>query len=678
MPASAFPSAAYCGHCHAAAYRQWQESLHRNAFREPFYKKNVDLLNETKGIEYSRHCEGCHNPIALFSGALTPHATLTRSFDGDGITCSVCHSITKLQPMRGNGAYVMGMPAVMTDAGGRRMPGMVPDSEILAHPDLHARAVMQPFYRSAEFCGTCHNSNLPGSLTGYKWLRGFGTYDEWQASAYSHSSPLPFYDKPVATCQTCHMAPEPAGPGEMAEHAGNIASHRWLGGNTAVPFYYGMKEQLQRTQEFLSRQKIAIDIFALQPAGSSRLLGAPGDPAATVSPGETVVALVVVKNTGLGHSLVPEQRDIYEAWLEFAVAAADGRRVWQSGGILPGGELDPAAHSFTSDLVAADGSPLRQHEIWLRRAVAFDNTILPGRSALVRYEFRVPKDASGPLLIHASVQYRHFNQHFLGYVLGASHPPYPIVEMAAASRTVPVGRGDPGLGGTPNAEPAWEHWNDFGIALLDQGEFLGARSAFQRVVALRPGYADGHINLAIADLGLSDFAAGRRDTSVALALARGAGSGGTRGVARALYYRGLAERDLDPSQGGSLPASIRDLAAAVQGYLHSRDALRELGRSEYLAGEIAPARRSFAALLASDPNDLLAHFYLAVLYRRAGQTQRAAEHAAAYEREKPASGEGAIALAFLRAHPKFRPESVAGHIHFEPGLEPGSPISKRK
>src|SRR6185437_3433787 len=223
IPAAAFPTAAYCGHCHAAAYKQWQDSLHRNAFREPFYQKNVKLLNDSKGIEYSRHCEGCHNPIALFSGALTPHSELTRSFD-DGLTCSVCHSIVKLQPMRGNGAYVLAAPAVMTDAAGKRIPSLVPDAQILAHPDRHAHAVMQPFYRSAEYCGTCHNSNLPVSLTGHKWLKGFGTYDEWQASSYSQRSPLPFYEKPLTSCQNCHMAAEPAGPGEMAAHAGSIAS----------------------------------------------------------------------------------------------------------------------------------------------------------------------------------------------------------------------------------------------------------------------------------------------------------------------------------------------------------------------------------------------------------------------------------------------------------------------
>ena len=35
---------------------------HANSFRAPWYVKNVNMLMKGKGIEYTRHCEGCHNP----------------------------------------------------------------------------------------------------------------------------------------------------------------------------------------------------------------------------------------------------------------------------------------------------------------------------------------------------------------------------------------------------------------------------------------------------------------------------------------------------------------------------------------------------------------------------------------------------------------------------------------
>src|SRR5512135_2747259 len=113
-----FPTAEYCGHCHQQAYAEWRQSVHANAFRNPWYVKNVNMLISERGIEYTRHCEGCHNPIALTSGALTKGSPIKRNFDDDGITCSTCHAIQKVNT-RGTGSYEMGVPAVLVDADGK-------------------------------------------------------------------------------------------------------------------------------------------------------------------------------------------------------------------------------------------------------------------------------------------------------------------------------------------------------------------------------------------------------------------------------------------------------------------------------------------------------------------------------------------------------------------------------
>ena len=65
-----FLSAKYCGHCHQEAYAEWRQTAHANSFRAPWYIKNTNMLRDEKGIEFTRHCEGCHNPTALVSGAL--------------------------------------------------------------------------------------------------------------------------------------------------------------------------------------------------------------------------------------------------------------------------------------------------------------------------------------------------------------------------------------------------------------------------------------------------------------------------------------------------------------------------------------------------------------------------------------------------------------------------------
>ena len=86
IPGEMFVPAKRCGTCHTDAHAQWRQSAHGNAFREPFYQKNVKDLQTQKGIEFTRHCESCHNPAALFTGALTKNSKVRRPFDDDGVS----------------------------------------------------------------------------------------------------------------------------------------------------------------------------------------------------------------------------------------------------------------------------------------------------------------------------------------------------------------------------------------------------------------------------------------------------------------------------------------------------------------------------------------------------------------------------------------------------------------
>lgn len=646
----AFPTAAYCGHCHEAAYQQWQQSLHRNSFRAPFYTKNVNVLSDTKGVDFSRHCEGCHNPIALFSGAVTQNSHVDRGFDEDGLTCSVCHSIEKIQSAPyGTGSYVMGVPAVMVDVKGSPIPGIVSDGEILAHPERHSKAVMKDFYRTPEFCATCHISVIPRSLSAYKWLRGFGTYDEWQASAFSKRSPLPFYQRAETNCQDCHMARETVANSEYGAKKGTLASHRWLGGNTAVPFYYGMDEQVRRTAEFLKNQTLNVDIFALKKVATGQLAGPLGSVTFDLAANEVIQAFVVIQNRGMGHSLIPEQRDFYEAWVEFIAKDSDGREIFHSGFLKPDGSLDECAHSFTNRLVGKDGQILEQHEIWNRRAVAFDNTILPGRSTLVRYEFHIPPDAKGPLTITARVNYRHFNQTYLDYVLGPGHPKYPVVEMGARTRSINVGKNEL-LPTDAEDNPEWQRWNNFGIALFDQQQYADAQEAFEHVVELRPDYADGYTNLGMNDLFWGKYSLGREYTDKALQL--------SPGNARALFYQALLERNQS-----SLSAAIGDLNQVARQFPKSRDVHRELGVSYFLTHNDSMARQEFEAVQGIYPDDLLCHYYLAILYRRAGIKDKADEQSALYIEKRDDPEAPTTSFAFLKTHPEVDNESLPVHVH---------------
>ncbi|ODS22580.1 hypothetical protein AB835_13410 [Candidatus Endobugula sertula] len=61
-----------CGSCHTDIYEQWLSSTHRQAASDPAYVKNINLLEKNRGITATRYCEGCHAPVALLTGELTP------------------------------------------------------------------------------------------------------------------------------------------------------------------------------------------------------------------------------------------------------------------------------------------------------------------------------------------------------------------------------------------------------------------------------------------------------------------------------------------------------------------------------------------------------------------------------------------------------------------------------
>jgi tetratricopeptide (TPR) repeat protein len=667
-----FPTAQYCGHCHQEAYHQWRQSVHANSFRAPWYLKNVNMMIDEKGVQFSRHCEGCHNPVALLSGDLSQGMPKKRPFEDEGVTCSTCHSIVSTDAT-GTGSYVMGIPAVLVDEAGAPITRPVSDSEILAHLDRHSKAVMRPLYRTAEFCAACHKAAIPRSLDDYKWLRAISLYDEWQGASFTKQSPLPFYRKDaVSTCQTCHMPREslPASAIDPGAKDGQLVSHRWLGGNTLIPQFYKFDEQAQKLEAFLKNATdgkgvFNVDIFALEKENAAatandQVLVAPlGLTSFSLAAGETLVADVVIQNKGIGHSFIPEQRDFYEAWVDFAVKDAAGKVLAESGFIQPDGNLDPAAHSFTNRLINNKGELNDLHQIWHNRVLAYNNTIQSGRSQLVRYRFRLPKDIAGQITLTATVRYRRFNQHFIDYAMSEKHYPQPVIDMASETKTLKIGENAPQTP-DPTENKEWMRWNNYGIGLLDAQQYQASVQAFERVAALRPDYADAFTNMAIVEISWEKYDDAKANLAKALAL--------LPGDPRALYYRALVERN-----AGQTKEAIADLEAMLAKYPRSRDGLRELGFSYYQQHDYAAARSAYERLQAVDPDDLAAHYQLAILYRRLGEKAKAAIESAKFADQKDDPTASTYALEFLRKHPEVAGESVVWHTHDLTGDAPKQP-----
>ena len=655
IPGEKFIPSARCGTCHTDAHAQWRQSAHGNAFREPFYQKNVKDLISQKGIEFTRHCESCHNPAALFSGALTKNSKVKRPFDEEGVSCISCHTIQSATG-KGIGGYVMGEPALLVKEDGTRLLFEVKDQDILDDIPSHRRAMMRPLLKTAEFCGSCHKSQVPRELNDYKFLRAFAVADEYQMSSFSKESPHPYYTRDKETCNSCHMKREPAPLFDVSAKEGKLATHRWAAANTAIPYFYKWPEQLEAVTEFLENDALGIDIFSLKLKSSGvsaeEFVAPLNRSSFTVKAADRITAEVVVTNKNIGHSFPPELRDFYEAYVEFVVTDEKGKTLYQSGFIKPNGHLDESAHNYKTYLVKADGSFNDKHHIWRTRVVAQNNQIQSGRSDLVRYQFRVPANATGTLHLKTRLQYRRFTRVFSDYALGKSLD-YPVVTMASAQYVMRVGENGPVPAGEipKNAMPDWRRWNNYGIALIDQKQYPLAIDAFIRAAALDEKYRPmAHLNQAIGLIELDQY-------NQAARLLDGVVKTYPDNM-RALFQQArvfIRRGQLDEAE-----ANIRRVLAA---YPRDRMSLHQLGELCKIKHDFSGARECYEKILAIDPEDLGAHYNLMLVFRKLGMKEEAKRASRIFADLKDDPGALPLANMFLRKHPEMSNESVFWHIH---------------
>jgi len=659
IPGEKFIPSARCGTCHTDAHTQWRQSAHGNAFREPFYQKNVKDLQSQRGIEFTRHCESCHNPAALFSGALTRNSKVKRPFDDDGVSCISCHTIQSANS-KGIGGYVMGEPALLVKEDGTRLLEGITDQQVLDDIPSHRRAMMRPLLKTAEFCGACHKSQVPRELNDYKFLRAFAVADEYQMSSFSKESPHPYYVRDKETCNSCHMKREPAPLFDVSAKEGKLASHRWPAANTAIPFFYKWPDQLEAVTKFLENDAVGIDIFALRRKSSGtsaeELIAPLNRSSFKIAPGDRLSAEVVITNKNIGHSFPPELRDFYEAYVEFTVNDESGKTLFHSGFIKPNGYLDESAHNYKTYLVKADGSYNDKHHIWRTRTLAQNNMIQSGRSDVARYQFRVPAsmDNSGnvALRLTARVQYRRFTRVFSDYVLGKSLD-YPIVTMASAEYLMKIGDNVPvPASGIPKtAMPDWRRWNNYGIALIDQRQYPLAIDAFVRAASLDEKYRPtAQVNQAIGLIELDRY----QQAAVLLDVVVKANPENMRALFQ--QARIFVKR-------GQLSEAETNLRRVLAAFPRDRLSWQQLGELCKIKRDYAGARECYEKVLQIDPEDLGAHYNLMLVFRKLGMTDDAKRHSKIFADLKDDPSATPLANTFLRKHPEMSNESVYWHVH---------------
>lgn len=180
-----FESAKKCKTCHTGIYEQWSQAMMSQAYSHPWDEiEYFDLAVAHAAAKPELKdavdgCNGCHTPITFMGGTLPPPRPSEKSIANESVSCEVCHLIqsSSVDPPV-NYSYII-------EPGMTKYAVRKPSVESPAHKILTSE-----FYKTTEFCGTCHNEKNPFGI----WVKS--TQIEWKEGPYS---------KEGVRCQDCHM-----------------------------------------------------------------------------------------------------------------------------------------------------------------------------------------------------------------------------------------------------------------------------------------------------------------------------------------------------------------------------------------------------------------------------------------------------------------------------------------
>ena len=247
--------------------------------------------------------------------------------------------------------------------------------------------MLKPFFRTSEFCATCHKVSLDTRVNGYRWLRGQNEYDSWHDSGVSLNAARTFYlPDTKRVCQDCHMPLEEAVAGDVSARDGYVKSHRFLAVNTALPYIRGDEETIARIEEFLQDEKLSVDVFALHHQEEAHYALDKSQP--VLVPGGEYTFDVVVRNKGVGHTFPGGTNDSNEGWLEVSVVSDDDAVLALNGAVQDDGHVDPGAHFYKALMVDAEGQAIHRRNAQDIVTAVYVRTIGPGTADVAHYSFR--------------------------------------------------------------------------------------------------------------------------------------------------------------------------------------------------------------------------------------------------------------------------------------------------
>ncbi len=399
-----------CFSCHNDIGNQWLSSVHRQAASDPTYVTNVSLLANKKGIEATRYCEGCHAPVALLSGQLTPggkHGGIENTISNhEGISCMSCHGISDLTHLKGVASFTF-TPAddYLFARSDSHLLASIHDLLIKLKPEQHKKDMGRPILKDSKFCSACHSQFMDKDMNDWGWVKMQDEYGAWLNSPFSQQQNHSFSNAEVMRCQDCHMKLKTSNDPSSNDN-GMIRSHNFAAANTMLPFLSGDEEQLQAVTKFLRSNKMRVSIEEPNRKDAIQNQQALNETLRLFDEaphyfylGEKAVINVAVSNIGVGHNFPGGTIDINQAWLEFSVMDSEDNVVFQSGHVDENNYVDKEAHFYHSIAIDRFGNHVWKHDLFNMVGESFRRVIKPGASDIVEYSFTIPSWAKSPLTI---------------------------------------------------------------------------------------------------------------------------------------------------------------------------------------------------------------------------------------------------------------------------------------
>lgn len=273
IPYEKFESPQACATCHVDFARQHEQAMMSQAFTHPWDEIEYFELaiphaeKEPKVAGVKAGCNGCHAPLALLAGDIPPKRPTAKTRANESVSCDLCHSITGFA-----GEVPFNFNWIAS-------PGKVKQGPRAGRESPFHETRENPFLRTAEFCGTCHNEKDPWGL----WVKS--THLEWKEGPHG---------KAGIVCQDCHMPPAAGLSAAMGDPLPDVRQHLFHG---------------------------AHDPGKLAGVAEVRIHPETRE----VEPGETVKLVATVVNAKAGHKIPSGSAEERVLWLDVEAVDSKGK-----------------------------------------------------------------------------------------------------------------------------------------------------------------------------------------------------------------------------------------------------------------------------------------------------------------------------------------------------------------